>query len=72
MNSSPESAEAIGFAPAAAAAVEVSVSKEPRDWRRLAESIVIPTGALLVAMVLFGGFCALAGARPIGVYEFDL
>jgi simple sugar transport system permease protein len=68
MNSSPESAEAAGFLPATAA-VEAPAVEEPRDWRRLAESIVIPMSALLVAMALFGGFCALAGASPIGVYE---
>jgi len=37
-------------------------------WRRSLEVIVLPVAALLVALLIFGGFCALAGANPIGVY----
>jgi ABC-type uncharacterized transport system permease subunit len=40
-----------------------------RDWRGLAESVVIPTGAVLVALLVFGIFCGLAGASPISVYH---
>jgi general nucleoside transport system permease protein len=32
------------------------------------ESIVIPTGAILISLVGFGAFCALAGADPFAVY----
>jgi general nucleoside transport system permease protein len=39
-----------------------------RNWRRILESIALPVAALLVAMVIFGGFCALAGANPLLVY----
>ncbi|HEY3914653.1 MAG TPA: ABC transporter permease [Verrucomicrobiae bacterium] len=34
----------------------------------MAEAVVIPAGALLVAMAAFGIFCAFAGANPFGVY----
>ncbi|HEY9620144.1 MAG TPA: ABC transporter permease [Crinalium sp.] len=37
-------------------------------WRRSMESIVLPAAALLFSLVLFGVFCALAGANPFGVY----
>ena len=37
-------------------------------WRRTAEALTLPTAALGVAMVIFGVFCALAGANPIAVY----
>ena len=37
-------------------------------WRRSLESVVIPIAALLFSLVLFGGFCAMAGASPLGVY----
>lgn len=33
------------------------------------ESLAIPLGALLAAALLFGGFVALMGADPVGVYE---
>jgi len=38
------------------------------DWRKSLESIVIPVAALLVALLIFGLFCALAGANPFAVY----
>ncbi|NCJ08728.1 ABC transporter permease [Synechococcales cyanobacterium C] len=38
-------------------------------WRRNLESICLPVGALLLSLVLFGLFCAFAGANPFGVYE---
>lgn len=37
-------------------------------WRRPLESIFLPVAALLVALIIFGGFCALAGANPFAVY----
>lgn len=37
-------------------------------WRRPLEAIALPIGALAVAMVIFGLFCALAGANPFAVY----
>jgi len=37
-------------------------------WRRPLEAILLPIAALLVALLIFGIFCALAGANPIGVY----
>jgi simple sugar transport system permease protein len=37
-------------------------------WRRQLEAICLPTGAVLFALVLFGGLCALAEANPFEVY----
>lgn len=37
-------------------------------WLRSLEAVCLPIAALLVALLIFGGFCALAGADPIGVY----
>jgi ABC-type uncharacterized transport system permease subunit len=37
-------------------------------WRRSLEAIALPLGAILLALVLFGLFCALAGTNPWGVY----
>jgi len=37
-------------------------------WRRPLEAIALPIAALLVALLIFGIFCALAGANPIAVY----
>ncbi|MBD2107827.1 ABC transporter permease [Nodosilinea sp. FACHB-13] len=37
-------------------------------WRRSLESVALPFGAVLSALVIFGGFCALAGANPLAVY----
>ncbi|MEL6248542.1 MAG: ABC transporter permease [Cyanobacteria bacterium J06648_16] len=37
-------------------------------WRRPLEAVVLPAAALVVALVLFGLFCALAGANPLAVY----
>ncbi|EKQ69461.1 ABC-type uncharacterized transport system, permease component [Leptolyngbyaceae cyanobacterium JSC-12] len=38
------------------------------NWRKTAEAITIPIGALLFALVLFGLFCALCGKNPFAVY----
>jgi general nucleoside transport system permease protein len=37
-------------------------------WRKTLEAICIPIAALLFSLVLFGLFCALAGANPFAVY----
>ncbi len=37
-------------------------------WRRSLEAAFLPTGALVVALILFGVFCSFAGANPFGVY----
>ncbi|MGB5972750.1 MAG: ABC transporter permease [Nodosilinea sp.] len=37
-------------------------------WRRSIESVALPAGAVLAALVIFGVFCALAGANPLAVY----
>lgn len=42
------------------------ISTQP--WRRSLEAVVIPAGAVLVALLVFGVFCALAGANPFAVY----
>jgi len=38
------------------------------QWRRPLEAVCLPVAALLSAMVIFGIFCALAGANPFAVY----
>ncbi|MCA1992559.1 MAG: ABC transporter permease [Coleofasciculus sp. S288] len=38
------------------------------NWRRTLEAVCIPVAAILVSLILFGIFCALAGANPFGVY----
>ncbi|TVQ08413.1 MAG: ABC transporter permease [Leptolyngbya sp. DLM2.Bin27] len=40
----------------------------PRSLRPSLESVALPVGAMLAALVIFGLFCALAGANPLGVY----
>jgi len=37
-------------------------------WRRPFEAVFLPVAALLIALLIFGIFCALAGANPIAVY----
>lgn len=39
-----------------------------RQWRGTLEALVLPVAAVLFSLVLFGAFCAIAGANPIGVY----
>ncbi|MEM9163632.1 MAG: ABC transporter permease [Cyanobacteria bacterium P01_F01_bin.4] len=47
----------------------VSISQpSSRPWRRPLEAIFLPVAALLVALIIFGLFCALAGANPFAVY----
>jgi simple sugar transport system permease protein len=38
------------------------------NWRGTAEAICLPIAALLFSLVLFGIFCAAAGANPLAVY----
>ena len=45
------------------------VAPLPRPWRPALESVALPTGAILVALALFGVFCAAQGASPIGVFQ---
>ncbi|NUN64928.1 ABC transporter permease [Pseudanabaena biceps] len=37
-------------------------------WRSASENIVIPIGALLASLVVFGIFCAIQGKNPIAIY----
>lgn len=39
-----------------------------QPWRRSLESVAIPIGAVLMALLIFGVFCAIAGANPFAVY----
>lgn len=38
-------------------------------WRPMVEAIAIPVGAVIVALLLFGLFCAAQGANPIEVFR---
>lgn len=38
-------------------------------WRAKLESVVLPLGAILVSLILFGIFCALNGANPLAVFQ---
>jgi len=40
----------------------------PTPWKRPLEAVVLPVAAVLVALLIFGGFCLLAGANPLAVY----
>lgn len=46
-----------------------SASGLPYRWRRSIEAVLLPVLALLIALFIFGGFCALAGANPLAVYS---
>ncbi|MDX2256228.1 MAG: ABC transporter permease [Pseudanabaenaceae cyanobacterium bins.39] len=37
-------------------------------WRSTSENIVIPIGALLASLLVFGIFCAIQGKNPIAIY----
>ncbi len=37
-------------------------------WRSSVEAIALPVGALIVALILFGVFCAFQGSNPLAVY----
>ncbi|MGB7087009.1 MAG: ABC transporter permease [Phormidesmis sp.] len=49
--------------------IRTSFASRHLPWRRSLEAICLPVGALIVALVIFGGFCALAGANPFAVYS---
>lgn len=57
---------AAGIQPDNAAA---SATPRAESWRRGAEAVVIPLGALVVSLLLFGGFVAFAGVSPLDVYQ---
>ncbi|MFQ3583717.1 MAG: ABC transporter permease, partial [Cyanobacteriota bacterium] len=40
----------------------------PLRWRSSLEPILLPFGALLASLVIFGLFCAVTGANPFAVY----
>lgn len=40
----------------------------PAPWKRPLEAVALPVAAVLVALLIFGGFCLLAGANPLAVY----
>ncbi|MDX2212448.1 MAG: ABC transporter permease [Oculatellaceae cyanobacterium bins.114] len=39
-----------------------------RRWRSVLESICIPVGAIAIALLLFGLFCAVQGYNPLAIY----
>jgi simple sugar transport system permease protein len=39
-----------------------------KSWQTMAEAICIPLGAILISLIIFGIFCAFAGADPLAVY----
>src|SRR5262250_2061500 len=43
-------------------------SDRPGPWRRAAEALAIPIGALAAAMVVFGLFMAALGHNPLEIY----
>ncbi|HLO48085.1 MAG TPA: ABC transporter permease [Kamptonema sp.] len=46
------------------------ISRNPSsiNWRPILEAVAIPVAALIFSLILFGGFCAAAGANPLAVY----
>jgi len=53
-----------------AATLAAAAAEARRDaWRRSIESVAIPLGAILTALVLFGIFMALTGRNPLAVYH---
>ncbi|MCS6244096.1 MAG: ABC transporter permease [Opitutus sp.] len=40
-----------------------------RRWRPALEAVALPVGAVLVALLLFGVFCAVQGANPLSVFK---
>src|ERR1044071_7772076 len=56
---------------AAALAEAASMETAPRAvmrWRPRLEALAIPSGAVVVAMMLFGTFCAFQGKSPFAVF----
>jgi simple sugar transport system permease protein len=56
---------------AARPAAEIAARAEARlgSIRRTAESVLVPAGAIVAALVLFGVFMALTGRNPLAVYR---
>ncbi len=54
---------------AAAASAGAAVPARSRSWRKPVESIAIPVGAIVVALILFGVFVALTGRNAFAVYH---
>lgn len=52
----------------AAAPDRASAPAEGIRWRSAAEAVVIPVGAVLVALILFGAFCFTQGAGALAVF----
>src|SRR5205814_2527692 len=51
-------------------AVSPSDAAQPnRPWRPAVEAVAIPVGAVVVALLLFGFFCATQGANPLAVFR---
>ena len=58
--------------PASKQASSLATTQPKESWSfllRSLEAVVLPIAALLTALLIFGGFCALAGANPIAVYS---
>jgi simple sugar transport system permease protein len=50
---------------------QITINKQMinrHNWRGTAETICLPIAALLFSLILFGMFCAAAGANPFAVY----
>ena len=46
----------------------ISRNSSSINWRSLLETVTIPVAALVFSLLLFGIFCAAAGANPLAVY----
>jgi general nucleoside transport system permease protein len=53
---------------AAATAVKAVSAPSAFRWRPILEALAIPVGAVFVALILFGCFCALQKANPLAVF----
>ena len=58
------------FATPKTSAAIVERSRRALAFGRAAEAVVIPLGALVVSLILFGAFVACAGVNPLAVYQF--
>lgn len=52
----------------AAASVNLLSTSTPFRWRPALEALALPLGAVIVALILFGFFCAFQGANPFAVF----
>ena len=55
--------------PEALAAAAAAVEARRAAWRRAIESIAVPVGAILAALIIFGIFVALTGRNALAVYH---